>query len=1166
MEQFEDDDDDDDDQSDTLSTGNPEQATHRPRRIPKLVKVTLCSNSEDLLSQAKKELQTYKLSSHSWVLTQDERAYILEQPNKGNQPHNNKPFQKGKNIQKKLEFREQYLHIRSYLAELVKSNPNSIVQILVTGARSGVRVVVKGFKSHLNNAISMMKTSLADNVETEIQIPISIVMAIFLRRKARSDLEKLEKTGRIKIVIPISKRKHATDEQDDANECLKIIGPNSRINSAKTNVEDFLESLCEKEQSFPCDSWDITRSISANIIAHLKKLTDSIDSDIVGWIKSTTASERKKVAPNITISIVAINEEAVEDVTEQCENIVNGYVVWKASAEEYGAIHRAIIVKKSPSIEEFRQQWETHIQLDRGTNTITIPAQSKWIADGIKEALLSLGEAKKPQLKRISEFIPIQGHMRRFVNQAISSLLDQAKSQKIFVEFKNRHGLTVNGYSDVVIEFKQKIDGIITGIKQKISRHRLQLAPAESDLLRSDAYKITKSIERETNTIIRDDIPSADASTSNATNDDDPSDSSLIITAVANSRGQTIMVRKGDITKAKNVDAIINAANGQLYHAGGVDKAISNAAGPAFDQECQQLIAQNDGLPIAAGKAVKTTAGNLPFKCIIHAIGPQYIDGNQQERPSLFFSVLSSLRLAETDGYTSVALPAISSRTYGFPLADCTNIVVRAMKQFFADYPQSKLRRIILLDVDDAACNSFAREVLVDHRNTLEEDNDIIQLDSTPSLTAKWCWKDNDNTEKIYDEIHTRQIESAFQDYLKTSITSPLFIFVDNLTSGTITAYTIDFLANFRQIVASNPHALDARLVCGYQIREDFGTRREITRQPVAQKVQSKPTAYSPKPVDLFSLHKITSSIEWEIVAISNTAINEAQIAIRKAIDAATISEQYSINLDRDIDTHKEQIRSIAIQEEIRIDFQQVSSGQLSMVLKGLKPNVQEAKLKITMYAHDILRRQVDNVNELDIPTEWGDQTDNLQIVEINKTDPNFIRIEKRMKETLPNIKVHKIERVQNLRMWSHYAFRRQQLKKELSMKPNLQIEMELFHGTRATLPSEIYNGEYGFDMTYSTSGLWGIGTYFAQNASYSCSSYAYALPNGQRQVFLAQVLTGEAYDCPSDGSLRRPPKKNEGSSGLRYNSVSGTTGGSKVYIVYENRVAYPTHLITFAL
>ena len=169
-----------------------------------------------------------------------------------------------------------------------------------------------------------------------------------------------------------------------------------------------------------------------------------------------------------------------------------------------------------------------------------------------------------------------------------------------------------------------------------------------------------------------------------------------------------------------------------------------------------------------------------------------------------------------------------------------------------------------------------------------------------------------------------------------------------------------------------------------------------------------------------------------------------------------------------------------------------------------------------------------DKDDELNIPKEWGEQEEQCKLVELLKNDPDFICIEKRMKETMVNVEIDKIERVQNLRIWNHYAFRRQTLQKELSNKPNLQIEMELFHGTRATLPSEVYNGEYGFDMTYCTSGLWGVGTYFAMNASYSCSNYSYQLPNGKRQVFLAQVLTGEVsdYKDKNDQTLRRPPKK----------------------------------------
>ncbi|CAF4353575.1 unnamed protein product, partial [Rotaria sordida] len=142
--------------------------------------------------------------------------------------------------------------------------------------------------------------------------------------------------------------------------------------------------------------------------------------------------------------------------------------------------------------------------------------------------------------------------------------------------------------------------------------HRLQLSSAESGLIRADAYKLARIIERQTNTIIRD--VAVDQTNSTLKTNDNDTNSTLAV--VINSRDQTIVVEKGDITKIKNVDAIVNAANGPLYHAGGVDKTIADAAGPALDQECKQLIAKNRGLPIPTGKAVKTTAGNLPFKCV----------------------------------------------------------------------------------------------------------------------------------------------------------------------------------------------------------------------------------------------------------------------------------------------------------------------------------------------------------------------------------------------------------------------------------------------------------------------------------------------------------------------------------------------------------------------
>jgi hypothetical protein len=95
---------------------------------------------------------------------------------------------------------------------------------------------------------------------------------------------------------------------------------------------------------------------------------------------------------------------------------------------------------------------------------------------------------------------------------------------------------------------------------------------------------------------------------------------------------------------------------------------------------------------------------------------------------------------------------------------------------------------------------------------------------------------------------------------------------------------------------------------------------------------------------------------------------------------------------------------------------------------------------------------------------------------------------------------------------------------------------------------------------------MWGIAMYFAVNASYS-SSYAFTLPSGHKQFFLVKALIGEAKHLIQDSSLRTPPQKDKPNPlgfAEAYDSVSGDTGGSKVYMVYENGRVYPEYLITF--
>jgi hypothetical protein len=108
------------------------------------------------------------------------------------------------------------------------------------------------------------------------------------------------------------------------------------------------------------------------------------------------------------------------------------------------------------------------------------------------------------------------------------------------------------------------------------------------------------------------------------------------------------------------------------------------------------------------------------------------------------------------------------------------------------------------------------------------------------------------------------------------------------------------------------------------------------------------------------------------------------------------------------------------------------------------------------------------------------------------------------------------IERIQNKWLWEHYHQERKRLHTKNSGTIN---EYKLFHGTRGTAPSLVYNGEVGFDMRFSNKGMWGTGIYFAVNASYS-DGYA-SKEGNNKQFFLALVLTGLTHYCASDDSIR---------------------------------------------
>src|SRR5258706_7975447 len=137
----------------------------------------------------------------------------------------------------------------------------------------------------------------------------------------------------------------------------------------------------------------------------------------------------------------------------------------------------------------------------------------------------------------------------------------------------------------------------------------------------------------------------------------------------------SIELTKGDIT-ALAVDAIVNAANEHLQLGSGVAGAIRRKGGPAIQRECDRV----GHCPV--GGAVVTGGGDLPARWVIHAVGPAWRGGGAGEEALLASAVRAALERAEEVGAKSVALPAIATGVFGFPLERAARIATGEGRRF----------------------------------------------------------------------------------------------------------------------------------------------------------------------------------------------------------------------------------------------------------------------------------------------------------------------------------------------------------------------------------------------------------------------------------------------------------------------------------------------------
>lgn len=159
-----------------------------------------------------------------------------------------------------------------------------------------------------------------------------------------------------------------------------------------------------------------------------------------------------------------------------------------------------------------------------------------------------------------------------------------------------------------------------------------------------------------------------------------------------------ISIIKGDITTFEG-DAIVNAANNQLWMGGGVAGAIKRVGGSEIEIE-----AVSKG-PIPIGGAVTTSAGKLKAKYVIHAavMGRDLKTSEEYIRTA----TINTLKEAEKLKIKSIAFPALGTGVGGFPYEECAKIMKKAIEESEKEFKY--LQEVVFYLFDDEAYQTFKK-------------------------------------------------------------------------------------------------------------------------------------------------------------------------------------------------------------------------------------------------------------------------------------------------------------------------------------------------------------------------------------------------------------------------------------------------------------------------
>jgi O-acetyl-ADP-ribose deacetylase (regulator of RNase III) len=159
----------------------------------------------------------------------------------------------------------------------------------------------------------------------------------------------------------------------------------------------------------------------------------------------------------------------------------------------------------------------------------------------------------------------------------------------------------------------------------------------------------------------------------------------------------------GDIAE-QDTDAVVTAAHWRLNKGTGTDGTIHSKGGPKVYEECRKI----GGCPI--GDAVITTGGNLKARYVIHAVGPVWRGGDEDEPKLLASAYRRSLHVAVENNLRSISFPSISTGAFAYPINLAAPVALKTIVEFLrrSEHNLDEVRMVLYPREDDTAYPTFA--------------------------------------------------------------------------------------------------------------------------------------------------------------------------------------------------------------------------------------------------------------------------------------------------------------------------------------------------------------------------------------------------------------------------------------------------------------------------